>query len=116
MVRILSRRGERATPLPSCRFRSIMWVRVFSLVCPQFSEAKRSFIHHQAEADARPEAVPATFHSVRAPSVVPGPACDRDHSRSAPTTRQSLLQTTGQNAALLARAEKQSVGPGFDAV
>src|SRR5258708_12744813 len=68
------------------------------------------------QANAGPGAAPATFHSVRAPSVVPRPASDRDHSWSAPTARQSLPQTTGQDGASPVRARRQSVGPGFDDV
>src|SRR5947209_330897 len=68
------------------------------------------------QADAGPGAASATFHSVRAPSVVPRPACDRDHSWSAPTARRLLPQTTGLGAVLLARAAGQSTGPDFDAV
>src|SRR3989440_8812119 len=68
------------------------------------------------QADAGPGAAPATFHSVRAPSFVPRPACDRHHSWSAPTTHPWLLQTTGQNAAPPFRAGRQSAGPGSGAV
>src|SRR5947209_5572424 len=68
------------------------------------------------QADAGPGAAPATFHSVRAPSFVPRPASDRDHSWSAPTARQSLPQTTGQDGASPVHARRQSVGPGFDDV
>src|SRR6266568_7265353 len=79
---------------------------------PVLLSANRALLLSGTQADVQSGAALATFHSVRAASLVPRPACGRDHNSSASTARQSPPPATGQHAVLPARVERRSTGPG----